>query len=170
MPNTASAKKRLRQNIARRARNRAAKTSLRTLTKKVRESVVAKDVEQSTAAFGQLVEKLDRAIKFAELSGNFRQGRERPCVRRSKLESRFKLLLSRRLVRGGQCMRPKDMGHGIGLKAEGAIECGQCFRRSIEGEKDLGAADLSGRIVHLCKRVRFSIGGVEVSLLAIYFS
>ena len=61
MPNTASAKKRLRQNIARRARNRAAKTSLRTLTKKVRESVVAKDVEQSTATFGQLVQKLDRA-------------------------------------------------------------------------------------------------------------
>lgn len=61
MPNTASAKKRLRQNVVRRARNRSIKTSLRTLVKKVRASIVAKDVEQATAAFGQLVKKLDRA-------------------------------------------------------------------------------------------------------------
>jgi small subunit ribosomal protein S20 len=61
MPNTASAKKRLRQSVVRRERNRSAKTSLRTLTKKIRESVVAKDVETSTANFSLLVKKLDRA-------------------------------------------------------------------------------------------------------------
>jgi small subunit ribosomal protein S20 len=61
MPNTASAKKRLRQSIDRRARNRAAKTSLRNLTRKIRESVAAKDVATSEAAYGTLVQKLDRA-------------------------------------------------------------------------------------------------------------
>jgi small subunit ribosomal protein S20 len=61
MPNTASAKKRLRQNVVRRDKNRSIKTTLRTLTKKVREGVAAKDVEKSTADFGLLVKKLDRA-------------------------------------------------------------------------------------------------------------
>ena len=61
MPNTASAKKRLRQNVGRRDRNRSTKTALRTLIKKIRTSVAAKDVETSTSAFGLLVKKLDRA-------------------------------------------------------------------------------------------------------------
>ncbi len=61
MPNTASAKKRLRQSIERRARNRSAKTGIRTLVKKVRESIAAKDVAKSEAEFGTLVKKLDRA-------------------------------------------------------------------------------------------------------------
>ena len=61
MPNTASAKKRLRQNVVRRERNRSAKTALRTLTKKIRASVAAQDVEASTTNFGLLVKKLDRA-------------------------------------------------------------------------------------------------------------
>ena len=47
MPNTASAKKRLRQSIERRARNRSTKTSIRTLQRKIRESITAKDVAKS---------------------------------------------------------------------------------------------------------------------------
>ena len=61
MPNTASAKKRLRQSIDRRARNRSTKTSIRTLTRKIREAITAKDVAKSEADFGTLVKKLDRA-------------------------------------------------------------------------------------------------------------
>ena len=47
MPNTPSAKKRLRQNVNRRARNRSTKTAIRTLTRKIRESIAAKDVAKS---------------------------------------------------------------------------------------------------------------------------
>lgn len=39
MPNTASAKKRLRQSLVRRARNRAAKSSLKSAVRKVREAL-----------------------------------------------------------------------------------------------------------------------------------
>jgi len=61
MPNTPSAKKRLRQSVTRRAKNRSTKTTLRTLTRKVRESVAANDVAQSEEAFGMLVKKIDHA-------------------------------------------------------------------------------------------------------------
>jgi small subunit ribosomal protein S20 len=61
MPNTASAKKRLRQSIDRRARNRSAKTSIRTLIRKIRESITAKDVAKSETDYSTLVKKLDRA-------------------------------------------------------------------------------------------------------------
>ena len=61
MPNTPSAKKRLRQNVNRRAKNRSTKTAIRTLTRKVRESIAAKDVAKSEETFGTLVSKLDRA-------------------------------------------------------------------------------------------------------------
>jgi small subunit ribosomal protein S20 len=48
MPNTKSAKKRHRQSLERRARNRATKSSLKTLVKKVRAAV--KDADAATAA------------------------------------------------------------------------------------------------------------------------
>jgi small subunit ribosomal protein S20 len=70
MPNTPSAKKRLKQNVERRARNRAAKTSIRNLTRTVRESVVAKDVAKSEEAFGKLVSKLDRASAAKVIHAN----------------------------------------------------------------------------------------------------
>jgi small subunit ribosomal protein S20 len=61
MPNTASAKKRMRQDAVRRSRNRSAKSSIRTQIRKVRESIAAKDLEKSQAEFRTLVKKLDRA-------------------------------------------------------------------------------------------------------------
>jgi small subunit ribosomal protein S20 len=61
MPNTASAKKRLRQNEARRARNRAVKSSLRTQLRKVRESLKAGNVEASQADFRVVTKGLDQA-------------------------------------------------------------------------------------------------------------
>jgi small subunit ribosomal protein S20 len=70
MPNTASAKKRLRQSIDRRARNRSTKTSIRTLTRKIRESITAKDVSKSEADFGTLVKKLDRAASKKVVHAN----------------------------------------------------------------------------------------------------
>jgi small subunit ribosomal protein S20 len=61
MPNTASAKKRMRQDAVRRTRNRSTKSGLRTQLRKVREAITAKDAEKSQAEFQTLVKKLDRA-------------------------------------------------------------------------------------------------------------
>jgi small subunit ribosomal protein S20 len=61
MPNTASAKKRMRQDSVRRTRNRSTKSSIRTQLRKVRESIAAKDLEKSQTEYRLLVTKLDKA-------------------------------------------------------------------------------------------------------------
>ena len=61
MPNTNSAKKRLRQNVVRRTRNRAEKSSMRTQIRKVREAVQAGEVETAESEFRVAAQKLDRA-------------------------------------------------------------------------------------------------------------
>ena len=61
MPNTKSAKKRLRQNELRRIRNRAARSTLRTLIKKVRGALEAGDLTQSQDGFRAVSKKLDQA-------------------------------------------------------------------------------------------------------------
>ena len=61
MPNTSSAKKRMRQDAVRRASNRATKSILRGHLRKVREAIKAKNVEDSQTAFRTLVRKLDQA-------------------------------------------------------------------------------------------------------------
>ena len=61
MPNTASAKKRMRQDAVRRIRNRSRKSTIRTQLRKVREAIAAKDLEKSQTEFRALVKKLDRA-------------------------------------------------------------------------------------------------------------
>ena len=61
MPNTKSAKKRLRQNVERRGHNRSLRSEVRTQCRKVREALKAADVEQAEAAFRLAAKKLDRA-------------------------------------------------------------------------------------------------------------
>ena len=61
MPNTKSAKKRLRQNVTRRLRNRTVKTSIRSQLRKVREAVAAGDVEKAEQEYRDAARKLDRA-------------------------------------------------------------------------------------------------------------
>ena len=61
MPNTPSAKKRMRQDAVRRARNRSTKSSLRTQIRKVREAIAAKEVDTCQTEFKALVKKLDKA-------------------------------------------------------------------------------------------------------------
>jgi small subunit ribosomal protein S20 len=60
MPTTTSAKKRLRQNLARRARNRAIKSELKTHVRKVREAVTSGNVAQAEADYRATAKKLDR--------------------------------------------------------------------------------------------------------------
>ena len=61
MPNTASAKKRMRQDAVRRTRNRSTKSTLRTQLRKVRAAIAAKKLDESETEFRTLVKKLDKA-------------------------------------------------------------------------------------------------------------
>ncbi len=61
MPNSASAKKRLRQNATCNARNRAIKSNVRGKIRKVRAAIAAGNVEESEAAFRDVAKKLDQA-------------------------------------------------------------------------------------------------------------
>jgi small subunit ribosomal protein S20 len=61
MPNTKSAKKRLRQNEERRLRNRSAKSSLRSQLRQVREAVAAGEIDKAEAEFRVAAQRLDRA-------------------------------------------------------------------------------------------------------------
>ena len=61
MPNTKSAKKRLKQNEVRRLRNRSVKSSVKTQVKKVIAATTAGDIENAEKEFVQAARKLDRA-------------------------------------------------------------------------------------------------------------
>ena len=61
MPNTTSAKKALRQNQARRLRNRSQRSALRTVIKKCRLAAASGDAQAAEAAFRQTVKTLDQA-------------------------------------------------------------------------------------------------------------
>lgn len=61
MPNTQSAKKRLRQDTVRRERNRAVKHAIRTQCRKVREAIQAGNLELAQAEFRLTAKKLDQA-------------------------------------------------------------------------------------------------------------
>ena len=70
MPNTASSKKRLRQNKVRNLRNRATKSRVRGLVKQVRTAIAAGDVEASTTAFQIATKKLDQAAAKNAIHAN----------------------------------------------------------------------------------------------------
>ncbi|MEX0641803.1 MAG: 30S ribosomal protein S20 [Pirellulales bacterium] len=70
MPNSTSAKKRMRQDIVRRTRNRATKAGLRTQLRKVREAIAAKKLEDSQKEFAVLARKLDRAASAKVIHAN----------------------------------------------------------------------------------------------------
>ncbi len=70
MPNTISAKKRLRQNVVRRDRNRAVRSTIRTQIRKVRAAIAAGNVEESETEFLLAVKKLDRAATHNVIHAN----------------------------------------------------------------------------------------------------
>ncbi|MEM6470186.1 MAG: 30S ribosomal protein S20 [Planctomycetota bacterium] len=61
MPNTASAKKRLRQNAKLRLHNRSMRSRMRTQIRKVREAVASGDAETAQSEFRVAVKRLDQA-------------------------------------------------------------------------------------------------------------
>lgn len=61
MPNSASAKKRLRQNQDQRLKNRSVRSAVRTQVKKVRVALAEGDTEKSEAEFRKAGKALDKA-------------------------------------------------------------------------------------------------------------
>lgn len=61
MPNTRSAKKSLRQNEKRRLRNRAQRSTLRTLIKKCRLAAEGGDPQEAQETFRRTIKRLDQA-------------------------------------------------------------------------------------------------------------
>jgi small subunit ribosomal protein S20 len=57
-----SAEKRMRQNETRRMRNRHVKTGIKTMIKRVREAVQAKDRAKAQAALAQVTPLVDKAV------------------------------------------------------------------------------------------------------------
>ena len=74
MPNSISAKKRLRQNEVHRTRNRSVKSGVRTQLRKVRTAIDAGDVETSEKEFRLAAKKLDQAAAKKVIHAN-RAGR-----------------------------------------------------------------------------------------------
>lgn len=70
MPNTKSAKKRWKQSLVRRARNRAGRTDLKVHIRKVREAVRKGDVAQGEADFRVAAKKLDTAATKGLIHAN----------------------------------------------------------------------------------------------------
>ena len=70
MPNTESAKKRLRQNHKRNLRNRIVKSEIKTMTKKVLESVEAKDAARAQESLRLTQSKLDKTVRKGVMHKN----------------------------------------------------------------------------------------------------
>lgn len=70
MPNTKGAKKRLRQNVVRRDRNRAKKTRMRHSLTQFREAVAAKDFEAAKALSLTTIKLLDKAAAAGVIHRN----------------------------------------------------------------------------------------------------
>jgi small subunit ribosomal protein S20 len=70
MPNTKSAKKRLRQNDVRRGRNRAAKSAIKTQVRKVRDAIVAGDVATGETEVRLAAKRVDKAAAAGVVHAN----------------------------------------------------------------------------------------------------
>jgi small subunit ribosomal protein S20 len=70
MPHSLSAKKRHRQSLVRRTRNRAVKSAVRTQIRKVREAIAAGDVATAEAEFRLAAKRLDRAAAAGVVHAN----------------------------------------------------------------------------------------------------
>ena len=70
MPHSASAKKRLRQNVRSRDRNKAIKTEIKTSIKKVLQALSAKDVTTAQDLFKTVAKKADRAAASKTIHKN----------------------------------------------------------------------------------------------------
>ena len=93
MPNSVSAKKRNRQSLVRRARNRAAKSVIKSQIRKVRDAIAAGNVEAAEEEFRLAAKRVDKAaasgVVHANLAARVKSAHSpprssRPRARRSK--------------------------------------------------------------------------------------
>jgi len=70
MPHSASAKKRLRQNVRSRERNKAMKSEIKTSVRKVLEALSAKDVTAAKDLFKSVAKKADQAASSKTIHKN----------------------------------------------------------------------------------------------------
>jgi small subunit ribosomal protein S20 len=70
MPQTKSAKKRLRQSLQRRAANRAGRSKLKTLVKKVREAIGGGDADAIATAFRNAQKFVDQSADKGLIHAN----------------------------------------------------------------------------------------------------
>lgn len=70
MPNTKSAKKRLRQSLVRRTRNRAAKSALKTQIRRFNEALTAGDMDKAQTEFQAAAKKFDKAASANVVHAN----------------------------------------------------------------------------------------------------
>jgi small subunit ribosomal protein S20 len=70
MPNSTSAKKRLRQSLVRRARNRAQKSVLKSQVRKVRDAIAAGNLEVGETEFRLAAKRLDKAAAKGVVHAN----------------------------------------------------------------------------------------------------
>ena len=70
MAHTLSAKKRIRQTIARTAVNRSVMSRVRTLRKKVAVAVESKDKDAAAAAYNEFASVIDKAAKKGTVPAN----------------------------------------------------------------------------------------------------
>jgi len=61
MPNTESAKKRMRQNEVRRLRNRAVKSAIKTQVRKLSDAIEGGNLEQSQTEYRSMTKRVDKA-------------------------------------------------------------------------------------------------------------
>jgi small subunit ribosomal protein S20 len=70
MPNTKSAKKRLKQSLVRRAKNRATRSLLKTQVRKIREAIAAGSTDTANTELRMAAKKLDRAASHGVIHAN----------------------------------------------------------------------------------------------------
>ncbi len=70
MPNTASAKKRVRQTESRTLRNKTRRSAMRTVVRKVREAVAAGDKATAQGLLPEAYKQIDKAAKRNILHAN----------------------------------------------------------------------------------------------------
>ena len=70
MPITSSAKKALRQNVARRKKNLQKKEAYKKIVKEFRKLVASKDLEKAKSILGKAFQSLDKAAKSGTIKKN----------------------------------------------------------------------------------------------------
>ena len=81
MPNTASAKKRVRQTDVRTLRNKARRSSMRTCIRKVKEAVAAGNKGEAQALLSAAYKEIDKAARQHVLHANTAANKKRKLAK-----------------------------------------------------------------------------------------